>query len=47
MLYSVLKYLIPRGEHLLMARGVELPSEQDYGWRCPIFLMEQMEWESH
>jgi len=41
--YSVLKSPIPRGEHLLMARGVELPSEQDTVGDVD-FLMEQMEW---
>jgi molecular chaperone HscB len=41
--YSVLKSPVTRGEHLLIVRGVELPSEQDTVGDVE-FLMEQMEW---
>lgn len=41
--YSVLKSPVARGEHLLIVRGVELPSEQDTVGDVE-FLMEQMEW---
>jgi molecular chaperone HscB len=41
--YSVLKSPISRGEHLLIVRGVELPSEQNTVGDVE-FLMEQMEW---
>jgi molecular chaperone HscB len=41
--YSVLKLPISRGEHLLVVRGAELPSEQDTVGDIE-FLMEQMEW---
>ncbi|MFT6086012.1 MAG: molecular chaperone HscB [Glaciecola sp.] len=41
--YSVLKSPVTRGEHLLIVRGVELPSEQDTVGDVE-FLMDQMEW---
>ncbi|MFT7260381.1 MAG: molecular chaperone HscB [Glaciecola sp.] len=41
--YSVLKFPVSRGEHLLIVRGVELPSEQDTVGDVE-FLMEQMDW---
>lgn len=41
--YTVLKSPISRGEHLLVVRGVELPSEQDTVGDIE-FLMEQMQW---
>ncbi|MFB0912606.1 MAG: Fe-S protein assembly co-chaperone HscB [Glaciecola sp.] len=41
--YSVLKSPVSRGEHLLIVRNVELPSDQDTIGDIE-FLMEQMEW---
>jgi molecular chaperone HscB len=41
--YSVLKSPVSRGEHLLIVRGVELPSEQNTVGDVD-FLMEQIEW---
>ncbi|MCV2886098.1 co-chaperone HscB [Aestuariibacter sp. AA17] len=41
--YSVLKKPLPRAEHMLSLRGVELQHEQQT-MQDPAFLMQQMEW---